>query len=88
MFRFESEETISIHSLVKRETAKQDYDIYVIDIISIHSLVKRETWTMPAVNTGRSDFNPLPRKEGDFVRVILRFQSRISIHSLVKRETL
>ena len=34
---------ISIHSLVKRETAKQDYDIYVIDIISIHSLVKRET---------------------------------------------
>ena len=79
--------TISIHSLVKRET------VIVAEIakrttISIHSLVKRETagvlsWRYPV-----RDFNPLPRKEGD---VPLRKRIRpfaISIHSLVKRETL
>ena len=34
------------------------------------------------------DFNPLPRKEGDYTTYVSYEQGkRISIHSLVKRET-
>ena len=33
--------------------------------ISIHSLVKRETRAYLTILTLQSDFNPLPRKEGD-----------------------
>ena len=36
----------------------------------------------------QSDFNPLPRKEGDAeLKALLDAESAISIHSLVKRET-
>ena len=34
-----------------------------------------------------TDFNPLPRKEGDITRMDSYGWTRISIHSLVKRET-
>ena len=35
-----------------------------------------------------TDFNPLPRKEGDLKQQVSDFKSQyISIHSLVKRET-
>ena len=41
---------------------------------------------MPIV-IDKSDFNPLPRKEGDLFRQRLQVCIYISIHSLVKRET-
>ena len=34
-----------------------------------------------------SNFNPLPRKEGDALEEIVKISENISIHSLVKRET-
>ena len=34
-----------------------------------------------------SDFNPLPRKEGDHMQMLQLALRTISIHSLVKRET-
>ena len=48
--------------------------------ISIHSLVKRETAPLNASIAQLSHFNPLPRKEGDRLRLRqtenrLRFQS-------------
>ena len=57
--------------------------------ISIHSLVKRETCQTDTVRREKlSDFNPLPRKEGDDKEDnYLSFLDAISIHSLVKRET-
>ena len=79
---------ISIHSLVKRETP-----VYrgqsCTGRISIHSLVKRETYDGEVYCSFSGDFNPLPRKEGDFhvpERTLL--PAGISIHSLVKRETI
>ena len=58
-------------------------------LISIHSLVKRETKAPCIVLPCGGDFNPLPRKEGDFCSHLFAFvQQKISIHSLVKRETL
>ena len=56
--------------------------------ISIHSLVKRET--VHSGNEMGSDqhFNPLPRKEGDFLHEHAAAVRAISIHSLVKRETI
>ena len=55
---------ISIHSLVKRETAigwRFDSGAF----ISIHSLVKRETNFVIMAFRTTMHFNPLPRKEGD-----------------------
>ena len=60
-------ESISIHSLVKRETQAAWGQINSA-IISIHSLVKRETANTKIRGNIISDFNPLPRKEGDIVR--------------------
>ena len=56
--------SISIHSLVKRETIFANFPNNDADI-SIHSLVKRETSILKNVNTVFNYFNPLPRKEGD-----------------------
>ena len=57
-------EYISIHSLVKRETGFASTKADELTI-SIHSLVKRETANPPAKRQADSNFNPLPRKEGD-----------------------
>ena len=56
---------ISIHSLVKRETGSAQSAFHRTDI-SIHSLVKRETTPEIAESRLPEDFNPLPRKEGDW----------------------
>ena len=40
-------------------------DGYLNTMISIHSLVKRETVDVIDKKEKDSDFNPLPRKEGD-----------------------
>ena len=58
--------SISIHSLVKRETAGNvTADTSTTDI-SIHSLVKRETDCLSdKICKIIRHFNPLPRKEGD-----------------------
>ena len=61
---------ISIHSLVKRETAVLIV-FAVVTAISIHSLVKRETHPDKSGLSERSNFNPLPRKEGDACRQML-----------------
>ena len=57
---------ISIHSLVKREThfrlCRSKRQLF----ISIHSLVKRETRLLQQQRRKICNFNPLPRKEGDF----------------------
>ena len=55
---------ISIHSLVKRET-QIFHDNLWKQRISIHSLVKRETAAVRRETGIYTDFNPLPRKEGD-----------------------
>ena len=55
---------ISIHSLVKRETA-EILNKELEESISIHSLVKRETISKIDGLYPPADFNPLPRKEGD-----------------------
>ena len=57
------------------------------DSISIHSLVKRETSFRILHFPQCTDFNPLPRKEGDAKKMIPDTGNPISIHSLVKRET-
>ena len=77
---------ISIHSLVKRETAGLAYGVAEIKI-SIHSLVKRETENEKHLYFITNDFNPLPRKEGDEPIAASKVSIPISIHSLVKRET-
>ena len=59
-------QSISIHSLVKRETQAGLADIASIKI-SIHSLVKRETNRLSIRSIWIWNFNPLPRKEGDKV---------------------
>ena len=56
--------SISIHSLVKRETTKMEKTDSP-EGISIHSLVKRETVFCQRCCKKLVDFNPLPRKEGD-----------------------
>ena len=62
---------------------------YAIDVtISIHSLVKRETYFGDKIQTAASNFNPLPRKEGDAIDTLDGKSASISIHSLVKRETI
>ena len=79
---------ISIHSLVKRETRQRPGKHGTLLQISIHSLVKRETLLLLFFQIKPSNFNPLPRKEGDWiVRYRLWGADSISIHSLVKRET-
>ena len=55
--------------------------------ISIHSLVKRETPRRRGAGAHANNFNPLPRKEGDYASTTLIYLLSISIHSLVKRET-
>ena len=55
---------ISIHSLVKRETRREN-PLENHKGISIHSLVKRETHICTQKGLGTNYFNPLPRKEGD-----------------------
>ena len=55
--------------------------------ISIHSLVKRETGLQIVCRLAISNFNPLPRKEGDCKKAVQSLGFAISIHSLVKRET-
>ena len=55
--------------------------------ISIHSLVKRETGNTAQRKKAATNFNPLPRKEGDYLIEPPEFTAEISIHSLVKRET-
>ena len=81
-----SQQKISIHSLVKRETIVPSAFIRAIKI-SIHSLVKRETFADYEFKCSCCDFNPLPRKEGDGVTSEAELKAYISIHSLVKRET-
>ena len=81
-----SNQGISIHSLVKRETAVGTV-FKVLNCISIHSLVKRETIIADLQVFQQRNFNPLPRKEGDTFKVYLLVKFAISIHSLVKRET-
>ena len=79
--------SISIHSLVKRETQKRARQCCSLKI-SIHSLVKRETSILRLPILTGYYFNPLPRKEGDITRQgIQKMRILISIHSLVKRET-
>ena len=56
--------TISIHSLVKRETRKSHANAACC-AISIRSLVKRETNHPQNFPDVLQNFNPLPRKEGD-----------------------
>ena len=58
---------ISIHSLVKRETQFLVNHLDGMQSISIHSLVKRETYRMRTIPTTTAYFNPLPRKEGDWL---------------------
>ena len=60
--------SISIHSLVKRETEAHVAFMTKV-IISIHSLVKRETDDYRGLYSGVWYFNPLPRKEGDNTEV-------------------
>ena len=61
-----SNEGISIHSLVKRETFDTETVFgYFVPEISIHSLVKRETACNRPRTSQQPNFNPLPRKEGD-----------------------
>ena len=56
---------ISIHSLVKRETVSP-LSPFAGCPISIHSLVKRETVNSLEDLIVNQNFNPLPRKEGDY----------------------
>ena len=56
--------------------------------ISIRSLVKRETTGYRWLGDETKDFNPLPRKEGDYNIDDVNETYSISIRSLVKRETI
>ena len=57
--------TISIHALVKRATAKCLITMSRLRI-SIHALVKRATILVSEIRACIFDFNPRPRKEGDY----------------------
>ena len=76
--------TISIHSLVKRETIDWLTSGAII-LISIHSLVKRETVAICTSWHLKANFNPLPRKEGDFL-TSLPFLSRFDFNPLPRKE--
>ena len=41
------------------------HDTFIRENISIHSLVKRETKGVKDAKSAKTNFNPLPRKEGD-----------------------
>ena len=58
---------ISIHALAKRATVKFVASNFV-PRISIHALAKRATLILIVSPTLTVDFNPRPRKEGDFYK--------------------
>ena len=55
-------------------------------IISIHSLVKRETSGGNPTPRPPSNFNPLPRKEGDSAAVWLGCLVRLDFNPLPRKE--
>ena len=65
-----SQESISIHALVKRATPIGVGDNFA-DEISIHALVKRATQRICHALLGGQYFNPRPREEGDSPSSIL-----------------
>ena len=60
-----SEKIISIHALAKRATIRPLIRLCSI-AISIHALAKRATSPPFYISIAQRDFNPRPRKEGDF----------------------
>ena len=79
--------SISIHALVKRATLPKNHTGGVF-YISIHALVKRATFYVFYDNFVVVNFNPRPRKEGDYHgEYKTPGEVSISIHALVKRAT-
>ena len=80
--------TISIHSLVKRETSWCQLDLHQNENFNPLPRKEGDSHFKKSFPVWYHNFNPLPRKEGDHIMQRKRLQTcQISIHSLVKRET-